>query len=219
MSGPLNAGLTTGGTITIGGLDFASSALTPTASVAAEQVCGSTAWTSATTVACAPPAYDGSPVRTAVTVSAAIGTLPGQFSFDGSPAAGDCELATSFLLLVSLGMFAGAAPVVSMASANVVQSGGGTVTITGLSFGTDGRTPTASLNAANPCSSSAWTSATTVACTPRAYHGTAVQWTVVSVTAVVGTLMRQFSFDGTCKHAAAVDGRRNGNTLVHGLTS
>ena len=99
---------------------------------------------------------------------------------------------------------ADAAPVVSTASANVAPSGAGTVTFCGLSFGTDGRTPTASLNAAEPCGSTAWTSATTVACTPQTYGGTASLRTAVSLSAVVGTVLGQFSFDGACACAAAV---------------
>ena len=58
--------------------------MTPTASLAAADVCGSAAWTSATMVLCAPAAYGGSAVRTAVSVSAVVGTLAGQFSFDGA---------------------------------------------------------------------------------------------------------------------------------------
>ncbi len=75
------------GTVTISGLSFVTVDLTATASLATADVCGSTAWTSATTVACAPPAYSGSAVRIAVSVGAMVGTLTGQFSFDGAWAA------------------------------------------------------------------------------------------------------------------------------------
>ena len=88
-----------------------------------------------------------------------------------------------------------AAPVVSTVSANAAPSGGGTVTIGGLSFGVVGPTATASLSAADVCGSSAWTSATTVACAPPAYGGTAVR-TAMSVSGVAGTLTGQLSFDG-----------------------
>ena len=85
-----------------------------------------------------------------------------------------------------------------------MRSGGGTVTISGLSFGTDRRTPTAILDVSELCGSTSWTSTTTVACTPQAYGGTAVLRTAVSLSAVVGTVLGQFSFDGTCACAAAV---------------
>jgi hypothetical protein len=97
-----------------------------------------------------------------------------------------------------------AAPVVSTAAANAAPSGGGTVTISGLSFVTVDPTATASLTAADVCSSSAWTSATAVACAPQAHGGTAER-TAVSVSAMVGSLTRQFSFD----MAVASDMRRN----------
>jgi hypothetical protein len=86
--------------------------------------------------------------------------------------------------------------------ANAVMSGSGTVTISGLSFGIVGPTATASLTAADVCGSSAWTSATTVACAPQA-HGTTVVRTAVSVSGVAGTLTGQFSFDGAlcCEHS------------------
>jgi hypothetical protein len=90
-----------------------------------------------------------------------------------------------------------AAPVVSgPAPANAAPSGGGTVTIGGLSFGAVGPTATASLTAADVCGSSAWTSATAVACAPQAYGGTAGVRTAVSVSGVAGTATGQLSFDG-----------------------
>ena len=79
--------------------------------------------------------------------------------------------------------------------ANAAPSGGGMVTIGGLSFGAVGPTATASLSAADVCGSSAWTSATTIACAPQAYGGTAVR-TAVSVSGVAGTATGQLSFDG-----------------------
>ena len=92
MSSPSNVGATGGGTITIGGLGFGGLVATPSASLGVADMCGSTAWTSATTVACGPSAYGGSAVRTAVSVSAVVGTLTGLFSFDGSPLAARCSL-------------------------------------------------------------------------------------------------------------------------------
>jgi hypothetical protein len=82
-----------------------------------------------------------------------------------------------------------------------MSSGGGTVTIGGLSFGTAGPTATASLTTADACGSSAWTSATAVACAPQAYGGSAAVRTAVSVSGVAGTLTGQFSFDGAPHYA------------------
>ena len=94
MSSPSNTGATGGGTITIGGLGFGGLVVTPSASLGVADMCGSTAWTSATTVACGPAAYGGSAVRTAVSVGAVVGTLTGLFSFDSTDArmGSDCLL-------------------------------------------------------------------------------------------------------------------------------
>ena len=86
MSSPSNVGATGGGTVTIGGLGFGGLVVTPSASLGVADTCGSTAWTSATTVTCGPAAYGGSAVRTAVSVSAVAGTLMGLFSFDSMDA-------------------------------------------------------------------------------------------------------------------------------------
>ncbi len=96
-----------------------------------------------------------------------------------------------------------AAPVTSTTTANAAPSAGGTVTIGGLSFGAAGASVTASLTAADTCGSSAWTSETTVVCAPQAYGGTGGVRTALSLSAVVGTVLGQFSFDGTCACAAA----------------
>ena len=167
--------------------------MTPTASLAAADVCGSAAWTSATMVLCAPAAYGGSAVRTAVSVSAVVGTLTGQFSFDGAHRAAARWLRAPCAMRI----VDHAAPVVSTASANAVPSDGGTVTIGGLHFGTAGATATVSLTASEGCGSTAWTSTTTVLCAPQAYGGFAVVRTVVSVSEVGGTVTGQFSFDGS----------------------
>ncbi len=83
----LNIGVTSGGSVTIIGMSFGAAAATPTASLATAEPCSSTAWTSATAVACAPAAYSGSAMRVAVSMSAVAGTLIGKLTFDGAPAA------------------------------------------------------------------------------------------------------------------------------------
>ena len=84
----------------------------------------------------------------------------------------------------------------STVSANAVPGGGGAVTVSGLSFGSFSASVTASLTTADVCGSSAWTSATTVACAPQAYGGSAAVRTAVSVSGVAGTLTGWLSFDG-----------------------
>ena len=71
------------------------------------------------------------------------------------------------------------------------------MSIGGLNFASMDPTPSASLEVSVECSSASWTSATAVACAPQAYGGSAVRSAVVSVSAVVGTVAGQLSFDGT----------------------
>ena len=190
-----NAAPSGSGTVTISGLSFGVVGPTTTASLTAADVCGSSAWTSATTVACAVQAYGNTVVRTAVSVSGVAGTVTGQLSFDGAmlpPPLPCCHLRR-------VERRTHAAPVVSTVSANAAPSGGGSVTISGLSFGVVGPTATASLTAADVCGSSAWTSATTVACAVQASGNMAVRTTAVSVSGVAGTVTGQLSFDGAMR--------------------
>jgi hypothetical protein len=126
-----------------------------------------------------------------ISVAATAGTLTGQFSFDGA------RRATSMLVSVFGCEFEGdpAAPCVSVSiPLNIGVTSGGSVTIIGMSFGAAAATPTASLTTAEPCSSTAWASATAVACAPAAYSGSAMR-KAVSVSAAAGTSIGQFSFD------------------------
>jgi hypothetical protein len=94
-----------------------------------------------------------------------------------------------------------AAPVVSGEySPNVPRSGAGslvTVTIAGLHFGPWNLTPTASLEDSDEatCTTSSWTSATTVGCNARRVKSSRVR-EAMTVAGVVGTGF-SFSFDGT----------------------
>ena len=81
---PANAAQTRGVSVTISGLNFASTDPTPSASLELSVECSSTSWSSATAVACAPASYRGGPRRTAVTVGKQAGTLTGQFSYDSA---------------------------------------------------------------------------------------------------------------------------------------
>ncbi len=73
-----------GGSLTLMGVNFGAVDLTLSTSLTTADVCGCTSWIATTTLVCAPQAYGGSAVRTAVIVSAKTGTLTGQFSFDGA---------------------------------------------------------------------------------------------------------------------------------------
>jgi hypothetical protein len=192
MSSPPNVGVTGSGIVTIGGLGFGGLVVTPSASLAMAELCGSTAWTSATTVACGLATYGGSIVRTAVSVGAVAGTLM-MFSFDCMDARMRSEgfVDAADLILV-------AAPVVSFSSldnSNLAKSAGLTVTISGLGFGASNVSTTSSLTTSDSCLSTAWTSITTVTCAPRCYSAGAQRTSVITRGAAsTGTTL--FTFDG-----------------------
>ena len=97
-----------------------------------------------------------------------------------------------------------AAPVVSASSTNRPLSSGLTLTISGLNYGGANLTPTSMSPTAALCSTTSWTSLTTVACTAQAHGaggGMAVAqlalMVIVSLQAGTGA-PQKFTFDGMC---------------------
>jgi hypothetical protein len=86
------------------------------------------------------------------------------------------------------------APVASFAGRNHVLSSRGSVTVSGLSFGLSEHTSSLAVGLAE-CSTSSWSSSTTIRCLNSAAH---VSFPVldVSVSASVGTGLDLFTFDG-----------------------
>jgi hypothetical protein len=185
------------GTVAISGLSFGTSSPTATASLAAADVCSSTAWTSATAVACAPQAHVGTAVRTAVSVSAIVGSLTRQFSFDSA--------------------------VVSDMQRNSPHSGHASLTVSGLNFGVADQTITAALKQGVPddlgvCFTSSWSSATTVACRSNPLSDVFSQGSV-TVASVSGTGRPIFSFDSATASSVELNMPLSGQTraTVSGL--
>lgn len=159
-------------TITIQGLNFGSVAPTPTATTSDVYACATSSWTSGTTVQCAmgtehgKNGYQNAGYRPLLTVTALVGTRQRQFTFD--------------------------APAVSSAVSNTATSGAVSVTISGLNFGSWSVTPTLSIGGSK-CTTTQWTSATTLACGSTGY-GSSVR-VGVTLSTVVGTVLNIFTFD------------------------
>jgi hypothetical protein len=189
MANALSSG---SGTVTISGMSFGTSSPTATASLATAHACGSTAWTSATTVACAPQAYSWTAVRTTVSVSAMVGTLTGRFSFDNA--------------------------VASDIGRNSPHSGHASLTVSGLNFGVADQTITAGLEQGvqgdlGVCFTSAWSSATTVVCRSNPLGDIFGQGSV-TVASVSGTGRPIFSFDSAAASSVELNMPLSGQTLV-----
>ena len=92
----------------------------------------------------------------------------------------------------------GAAPVVSYeVPVNAATSGGATVTISGLSFGVYGFTPTGHAVKEVDCGTTSWSSATTAQCLLSTPTSLSTSYSKVTVGAVVGTKASSvFTFDG-----------------------
>ncbi len=82
--------------MTIGGLNFAAIDRSPTASASLELSvqCSSASWTSATLVTCDAASNGGGRSGTTVTFAAVVGSLIGQFSYDGTGGCACVRLAT-----------------------------------------------------------------------------------------------------------------------------
>ena len=141
--------------------------------------CRSTSWTSSTTVQCQ-----------LVSAMDSYITIP------------DREKADTFIILINkagtsqpslLSSLSFDAPVASSAKPdNYPRSGGLSMTILGLTFGTYSSTPT-TMTGSEACSTTTWTSSTTVTCEMSAL--TASGTAAMTVSALVGTRMAVFSFD------------------------
>ena len=188
-----------GSCVTISGLNFLPSNYTSTAAIGGDAACGSTTWSSATSVMCGsvvPSCSDCTLAelrRSKVTVAAVVGTtrvLPG-FSFD--------------------------APVVSHAFPNNPLTGGTIVTISGLNFGQLALTVSVAL-ATNDCRTTSWSTATAVKCTAAPYApilllatGTLV---VLTIEAALGTGLVSVTFDAPTVSGPFWNGAGSGRTSV-----
>lgn len=87
-----------------------------------------------------------------------------------------------------------AAPVVSAVAQNSARSGGGSLTVMGLGFGTKDYTVSAMLSTA-PCDTTGWVSSTSLLCR---FGGECMgrEHASVTISTVVGTELDVFSFDG-----------------------
>jgi hypothetical protein len=186
-----NLAKSAGSMLTINGLGFGASNFTPTSSLTTSDNCFSTAWTSVTTVTCAPRSYSAGAQLTSVIARGATSTWTTLFTFDSNSA-------QPSLALIHVSLAVGcAAPVVSSSDPiNMALSGAGIITIGGLNFADSANfTPTSSIRMAGACSSTAWTSLTAVSCTSRAYEGVSL-CLGVTLSALAGTRSARFSFDG-----------------------
>ena len=78
-----NTAASGGGLVTVSGLGFRLTDLTPTAGLASRS-CATASWSSRSSVACSAPAGVGAVLEIAMTASGAVGTRSWDFTFDGA---------------------------------------------------------------------------------------------------------------------------------------
>jgi len=180
---PASAGIS----ITVTGLNFASSDLTVTTAVGYTP-CATSTWNSATSLACFLADGFGSSVPILATINGLVGTQPGVFSFDS--------------------------PVVSFVGAkNGASSGGTIVTFSGKNFGFSDSTPTGVIGVSS-CATSLWTTDTSVRC-GIAYGSSTSLRTILTIDSVPGTMTHVFTYDSpTLTHTAAFNGPNTGAVSV-----
>jgi hypothetical protein len=173
-----NAPHSGGASITVAGLNFGTFEFTTSISLEMA-ICLTTSWSSSSSVDCIGSIGIHFPGYVTLTVSAVAGTGASMFSFD--------------------------APVLSMAVPNSPSTGGNSVTIAGLGFGPYGFTATLGIGEAT-CASTAWTTATLVACNPVPRYSGYPGYTEVTVAGTVGTGAEgTWTFDAPVASAALVN--------------
>ena len=186
-----NVAITSGGSLTVSGLDFRTADYTPSSSLDSS-LCGTLSWVAKTSLICAVGVGYGAGENKHLTVTASdiVGTRTRAFTFDGTPQASSCDLPA---LLALTGCLC-AAPVVSyLGVANNARTQTGMVSAAGLNFAAANTTPSMRIDT-NACGTMVWTSATAANCWNAA--DATITSTEVSVAGIVGTRYPAFSFDG-----------------------
>jgi hypothetical protein len=164
----LNTPWSGGGLLTLAGLNFAVRDASGSARVASG-ACSTVMWTSPSAISCkAGTAIGAESVLLDLTLSYIVGTGQAELiSFD--------------------------APVVSSSWLNAVRSGGASLTITGLGFGTADYSSTVTTSG-SLCDNVSWTSSTTVACESGTEY-TQSPGASMTISSFQGTGIDTFSFD------------------------
>jgi hypothetical protein len=190
---PANAPLTGESPISVLGLNFATTDLSPTATIM-HSTCLTTSWTTDTTITCQSIAGYGTGKVVGLTVHSVVATAESAFTFD--------------------------APVVTAgATINNPSSSGASVTVSGLNFISTDLTPSMAVGS-TMCSTSSWSSATTVQCGAAGISGTGTHSLALQVASLSGTQYEGFSFDAPSASFIAVsNGATSGGSpvTVHGL--
>jgi hypothetical protein len=183
-----NVAMSGGPTLTVNGINFLSTDFTPITAIGLT-TCGSTSWSSITSVQCSSTGINGNGAKSITSIlSTVVGTAYLAFSYD-SPAASH------------------------VTTLNSASSGQTTITVSGLNFFSNDDTPTVYVGGA-ACSDTTWTAATTLLCVNSASSGGA-QSVAAELNSHIGTLAATFSFDAPAmSHATAENFPTSGGAAI-----
>ena len=189
-----------GASLVVYGLNFGSCALSVTVSLGT-RICGSSSWTSPTSLKCASPVLSSPLGQSAVQVEG-----------------GTFDVATAMPLTydvvgTSVSVFSFDAPIISDAKGNVPRSSGAAMTLIGLNFGSNNHSPSAVLSYLL-CGTASWTSQTLLRCKLTGGSSAAGSVSVVTVSTVVGTGLGGFSFDSPVLSSAFLNLPRSGGASL-----
>jgi len=156
-----------GQSVTLNGQNFGQADETATARLGFT-LCGTTSWTSSSTIVCLSPEGAGQALSLVMTIASLVGTQPQAYTY--------------------------AAPeITATVGVNGAATGSAQVTIYGQNFGNADTTPTTRLGS-TVCSTSQWRSATVIECV-TAFGSGADLAAAVTVATQVGTRLTAFSYD------------------------
>ena len=202
--------MTSSASVTVFGLNFGASDVSPTVLLELSGACSSTSWTTVTAITCLAESFGGGTRRTVVTVRAAVGTGDGLiFTYDGT-----AFLSSTVFRLVRhcackgcLCVMSCAAPVLSMlAPPNFPRLGGAAITLFGTNFGQTNLSATVQTGDTR-CLSTVWASGTSLFCqsSPGSGPGSApaIGSSVVLISTLAGTNLQSVFFDTTSRCSLA----------------
>jgi hypothetical protein len=179
--------------LTVHGLNFAATDLSPTATMM-HHICFTSSWTSSTAIQCSTRSGYGDSKNFGLTMSTVVGTILTSFTFD-SPA------------------------VTAIVPANMPVTAGPSLTVLGLQFVSVDLTPTTTFHGASsiPCTTLSWSTSTTVKCNAgTTMIGTGQLSTSITMgTSLAATLDRGFTYDAPAlSFSDFVNGPTSGGSFV-----
>jgi len=164
---PRNAPTTDGATVTLVGMNFGHSMITPTLSIGLS-LCNTVSWSTSSSVACSVALGSGSGNDGVIVVQNVLGSFSASFTYD-SPAMTRSEVRNS------------------------PPTSGASITLAGVNFGYLDLTPSARIGS-TACQTTLWTTRTQVLCSPPIGAGK-TRVSAITLSGLIGCISGSFTYD------------------------